>query len=321
MRRFVSGLVGLAISIAAMTAAQAQGTVKIGVDPALLGPVRRRRHPDRQRHQALHEAARRRRSPARRSRSSARMSAARRPTSPSAWRRSWWCATAWTSSPASSLTPNALGGRRRVRPGQEVHGGHERRHLDHHHQVALLVRTSVTLPQVNETFGHVGLRERHPRRPTRWSPTTGPATTPRARSSARSRRPAARSSARCASPVANPDFSAFVQRAKDLNPESIFIFVPGGAQPAALGKALAERGIDPQKIKVLGHGRGDRRAGAESMGDAALGIITAWHYDHNHDSALNKEFVEGVPRRPTAAQSRTSSRSAATTACTSSTRR
>jgi branched-chain amino acid transport system substrate-binding protein len=35
-------------------------------------------------------------------------------------------------------------------------------------------------------------------------------------------------------PVANPDFSAFVQRAKDLNPESIFVFVPGGAQPAAL---------------------------------------------------------------------------------------
>ena len=55
-------------------------------------------------------------------------------------------------------------------------------------------------------------------------------------------------------PVANPDFSAFVQRAKDLNPESIFIFVPGGAQPAALGKAFAERGVDPNKIKILGTG-------------------------------------------------------------------
>src|SRR2546429_2605261 len=54
--------------------------------------------------------------------------------------------------------------------------------------------------------------------------------------------------------VANPDFSAYVQRAKDLNPESIYVFVPGGAQPAAFGKALAERGIDPQKIKVMGQG-------------------------------------------------------------------
>src|ERR1044072_1275933 len=53
-------------------------------------------------------------------------------------------------------------------------------------------------------------------------------------------------------PVANPDFSAYVQRAKDLNPESIYIWIPGGAQPGAIGKALAERGIDPQKVKVLG---------------------------------------------------------------------
>jgi branched-chain amino acid transport system substrate-binding protein len=92
-------------------------------------------------------------------------------------------------------------------------------------------------------------------------------------------------------PVANPDFSAFVQRAKDLNPESIFIFVPGGAQPAALGKALAERGIDPKKIKVLGTGEVTDDTALRNMGDAALDIITAWHYDHNHDSAMNKEFV------------------------------
>ncbi len=50
-------------------------------------------------------------------------------------------------------------------------------------------------------------------------------------------------------PLANPDFSAFVQRAKDLNPELIFVFIPGGAQPAALGKAFAERGIDPTRSR------------------------------------------------------------------------
>src|SRR3979409_1862745 len=55
-------------------------------------------------------------------------------------------------------------------------------------------------------------------------------------------------------PVANPDFSAFVQRAKDMNPQSIYVFVPGGAQPAALGKALAERGIDKKKNSILRSG-------------------------------------------------------------------
>ena len=67
-------------------------------------------------------------------------------------------------------------------------------------------------------------------------------------------------------PVANPDFSAFVQRAKDINPEAIMIFIPGGAQPAALGKAFAERGIDPNKIKILGSGRDHLRAGAQEHG-------------------------------------------------------
>src|SRR5688572_1411420 len=45
-------------------------------------------------------------------------------------------------------------------------------------------------------------------------------------------------------PVANQDFSAFLQRAKDLAPDAIYIWVPGGPQPAAIGKSIAERGID-----------------------------------------------------------------------------
>lgn len=93
-------------------------------------------------------------------------------------------------------------------------------------------------------------------------------------------------------PVANPDFSAFVQRAKDLNPESIMIFIPGGAQPAALGKAFAERGIDPHKVKILGSGETTAEAALKSMGDTSLGIITAWHYDYKMDNPLNREFVK-----------------------------
>jgi branched-chain amino acid transport system substrate-binding protein len=92
-------------------------------------------------------------------------------------------------------------------------------------------------------------------------------------------------------PVANPDFSAFVQRAKDMNPEAIYVFVPGGAQPAAIGKALADRGIDPAKIKILAQGELTFDEALKSMGDASLGIITALHYDYTHDSAANKAFV------------------------------
>jgi len=93
-------------------------------------------------------------------------------------------------------------------------------------------------------------------------------------------------------PVANPDFSAFVQRAKDANPEAIYVWVPGGVQPAAVGKALAERGIDPKKTRILGQGELAEEEALKSMGDASLGIVTAYHYDYNHDSAMNREFVK-----------------------------
>ncbi len=92
-------------------------------------------------------------------------------------------------------------------------------------------------------------------------------------------------------PVANPDFSAFVQRAKDANPDAIFIFVPGGAQPAALGKALASRGITPKTTKILGNGEIAMEDALKNLGDDAIGIITAFHYDPSHDSALNRDFV------------------------------
>lgn len=92
--------------------------------------------------------------------------------------------------------------------------------------------------------------------------------------------------------VQNPDFSAYVQRAKDLNPQGIFIMIPGGAQPGAFGKALAERGLDPQKIEVLGQAELTDEHALASMGDSAIGIITSGHYDYTHRSKLNDEFVQ-----------------------------
>ena len=91
--------------------------------------------------------------------------------------------------------------------------------------------------------------------------------------------------------MANLDFTAFLQRAKDMNPDVIYIWVPGGPQPAAIGKAIAERGIDQNKTKVVGQGELTFDEALKSMGDAGLGFITAFHYDPNHQSAKNKKFV------------------------------
>ena len=93
-------------------------------------------------------------------------------------------------------------------------------------------------------------------------------------------------------PVANPDFSAFIQAAKDKSPDGIYIWIPGGAQPLAVGKALAERGIDPKKTMILGQDALGFESALQGMGDPAIGIITVANYDYNHDSAKNKEFVK-----------------------------
>jgi len=93
-------------------------------------------------------------------------------------------------------------------------------------------------------------------------------------------------------PVANPDFTPFVQRAKDVNPEAIFVFVPGGAQPAAFGKALVDLGVDTKKTRIMGQGEITEENALKVMGDAALGLITALHYDHNHKSKANEKFVK-----------------------------
>jgi branched-chain amino acid transport system substrate-binding protein len=92
-------------------------------------------------------------------------------------------------------------------------------------------------------------------------------------------------------PVANQDFSAFLQRAKDLAPDAIYIWVPGGPQPAAIGKSIAERGIDKKKTKILGQGELTFDESLKGMGDDGIDIVTALHYDANHQSAMNKKFV------------------------------
>jgi branched-chain amino acid transport system substrate-binding protein len=93
-------------------------------------------------------------------------------------------------------------------------------------------------------------------------------------------------------PVNIPDFAPYLQRAKDANPEAIFLFVPGGSQPAAFAKALKDVGIDAHKTKILGQGEITEENALASMGDAGLGIITSFHYDYNHDSKTNKDFVK-----------------------------
>src|SRR5690348_149106 len=155
-----------------------------------------------------------------------------------------------------------------------------------------MIRTSVTLPQVMETFGTWAATKGGVKQVYTMVTDYGPGIDSEQAFQHAFKAAGGSIAGSVRFPVANPDFSAFVQRAKDVGPQAIFIFIPGGAQPAALGKAFAERGIDLQKTKVLGSGETTAEAALKSMGDTALGIITAWHYDYTSKAPLNQKFVK-----------------------------
>ncbi len=155
-----------------------------------------------------------------------------------------------------------------------------------------MVRTSLTTPQLNQALGEWAVKKDGQKKVYTMVSDFGPGLDAEGAFTLGFKEAGGEVIGQVKMPVANPDFSAFVQRAKDLNPESIYIWVPGGAQPGALGKALAERGIDARKTKVMGQLEVTDDNALKTLGDAALGIITAGHYDPAHKSAKNDAFVK-----------------------------
>jgi branched-chain amino acid transport system substrate-binding protein len=91
-------------------------------------------------------------------------------------------------------------------------------------------------------------------------------------------------------PLANPDFAPFLQRARDLNPDSLFVFVPAG-QAGTFAKQFAERGLDKAGIKLIGPGDIVDDNDLPGMGDSMLGVVTAGIYSTAHNSQANKDYV------------------------------
>ena len=105
-------------------------------------------------------------------------------------------------------------------------------------------------------------------------------------------------------PLRNPDFSPFIQRAKDEKPDAVFVFLPAGEQGIAFMKSYRERGLADAGIKLIATGDITDDGVMDAMGDETLGLITSFHYSAAHDSPENKAFkqayaeVNGAKLRP-----------------------
>jgi branched-chain amino acid transport system substrate-binding protein len=92
-------------------------------------------------------------------------------------------------------------------------------------------------------------------------------------------------------PLQNPDFTPFLQRAKDAGPDAIFAFVLSG-QGGTFLKQFVERGIDKAGIRLIGPGDVTDDDLLPGMSDAALGTVTAHFYSAAHPSEMNRAYVD-----------------------------
>ncbi len=93
-------------------------------------------------------------------------------------------------------------------------------------------------------------------------------------------------------PMNNPDFSAYVQKIKDVKPQAVFFFFPSGVMPPAFLKVWKERGMEEAGIKLYATGEATDDSYLDATGDVALGLVTAHHYSYAHPSPKNQKFVK-----------------------------
>jgi branched-chain amino acid transport system substrate-binding protein len=96
-------------------------------------------------------------------------------------------------------------------------------------------------------------------------------------------------------PLRSPDFAPVLQKAADSKPDALFVFLPSG-QGAQFVKQFVERGLDKSGIKLIATGDVTDDDQLNGMGEAVVGVINAHNYSANHDSALNKSYVEAFKK-------------------------
>ena len=106
-------------------------------------------------------------------------------------------------------------------------------------------------------------------------------------------------------PLANPDYSPFIQRVKDEQPDALFFFAPGAEDGIGVLKAFSDKGLDKASVKFLGVG--DMTSDTptlDSLGERALGAITVLNYSTALENEANKTFLKAYaaanPNRPPA---------------------
>lgn len=91
-------------------------------------------------------------------------------------------------------------------------------------------------------------------------------------------------------PLKTSDFGPFMQTAKSLKPDAIFVFMPGGPPTFALIKSYTENGLKAAGVRFLGSAETGEND-LQTIGAPALGLETGHFYSPVHPSAKNQQFT------------------------------
>ena len=94
-------------------------------------------------------------------------------------------------------------------------------------------------------------------------------------------------------PLKTTDFAPFMQRAKGMTAQAMFMFFPGGPPSFAAIKAYKDNDLRGAGIRLFGTSEADEKD-LPAIGDAALGLESGMFYSGSHDSAANKAFVDAL---------------------------
>jgi branched-chain amino acid transport system substrate-binding protein len=100
-------------------------------------------------------------------------------------------------------------------------------------------------------------------------------------------------------PLKTTDFGPFLQRAKGMSPQALFIFFPGGPPSFGVIKAYKDNDLRGAGIRLFGTSEADERD-LPAIGDAALGLESGMFYSGAHESPANKAFVDALKADPAA---------------------
>jgi len=97
-------------------------------------------------------------------------------------------------------------------------------------------------------------------------------------------------------PLATNDFSPIMQRIKDSGAEGVFAFLPSGPPTLGFVKSFADNNLKAGGVQLFATGDLTQESDLPALGDAALGMLTTFHYAISHDSPENKLFTAAAEK-------------------------